>query len=317
MSTTDIRAAFEAWAAKEHPDAHHIMRDDGHYKHGGMRDWWPCWQAATEAAKATGTAGEQTKQSFENIEELPPLPECAYVQHGPFANRDLFTVAQMREYGQACAEAARQPAPVISLAHQIEESNYKSAFMEWSQKTDWVQEQISSFPPSALGMHRADVMREEIARLRAALAATAAPVRNEADERDNEIFELQKALAFWLPQVNQFMSDEMSQRIAHDAYMLVIDGNLPDDFKTAQELGWILPATGKVQRDAEMVCGNCMEPIPITVMDTSSTRAPAAALSDESIDELAKPLMEQCVIVYGDMRRFARAILAATNRSQP
>lgn len=60
-----------------------------------------------EAAKATGTAGEQTKQSFENIEELPPLPECAYVQHGPFANRDLFTVAQMREYGQACAEAAR------------------------------------------------------------------------------------------------------------------------------------------------------------------------------------------------------------------
>lgn len=93
-----------------------------------------------------------------------------------------------------------------------------------------------------------------------------APVvaENEKDERDNEIFELQKALAFWLPQVNQFMSDEMCQRIAHDAYMLVIDGNLPDDFKTAQELGWILPATGKVQRDAEMVCGNCMEPIAAT-----------------------------------------------------
>lgn len=102
-------------------------------------------------------------------------------------------------------------------------------------------------------------------------AAPSAPVVPEAAEpvvelsdesnRDNEIFELQKALAFWLPQVNQFMSDEMSQRIAHDAYLLVIDGNLPDDFKTAQELHWILPATGRVNEDSGMVCGNCMEPI--------------------------------------------------------
>lgn len=61
------------------------------------------FQAATEAAKATGTAGEQTKQSFENIEELPPLPSGAETWFGPG-----FTADQMREYGQQCAEAARQ-----------------------------------------------------------------------------------------------------------------------------------------------------------------------------------------------------------------
>lgn len=98
------------------------------------------------------------------------------------------------------------------------------------------------------------------------ISCLAAPLMasSENDERDNEIFELQKALTFWMPQVNQFMSQEMSQRIAHDAYMLVIDGNFPDDFKTAQELGWILPATGKGHEGAEMVCGNCMEPIAAT-----------------------------------------------------
>lgn len=41
---------------------------------------------------------------------------------------------------------------------------------EWQRKTEWVQENISSFPLSALGKHRADVMREEIERLRADVA---------------------------------------------------------------------------------------------------------------------------------------------------
>lgn len=43
-------------------------------------------------------------------------------------------------------------------------------FDEWIRKTEWVQERLSSFPTSALGKHRADVMREEIERLRADVA---------------------------------------------------------------------------------------------------------------------------------------------------
>jgi hypothetical protein len=45
------------------------------------------------------------------------------------------------------------------------------AYDEWIDKTNWVQEQIGTFGVSALGMHRADVMRKEIERLRALLAS--------------------------------------------------------------------------------------------------------------------------------------------------
>lgn len=49
---------------------------------------------------------------------------------------------------------------------------FKEAYMEWSRKTDWVLEQQDSFPFRTLGIHRADVMRQEIERLRAALASS-------------------------------------------------------------------------------------------------------------------------------------------------
>jgi hypothetical protein len=47
------------------------------------------------------------------------------------------------------------------------------AFDEWIEKTQWVQQQSHTFPANALGKHRADVMREEIERLRQQLAASA------------------------------------------------------------------------------------------------------------------------------------------------
>lgn len=258
-------------------------------------------QAATEAAKATGTAGEQWKPkalqgprksifyggntnehlnplvvliSAEDYEkccslcEAPRVPhEMAYTVGGvadvSYVNgwndcRDTVLGKIDDDPTNAPAEAARQPAPVADQLKLICAGFGWRTDGDSNVLADRIEHHIRDLKA---GIKARDTM---IAERDAALAATAAPVRNEADERDNEIFDLQKALAFWLPQVNQFMSDEMSQRIAHDAYMLVIDGNLPDDFKTAQELGWILPATGKVQRDAEMVCGNCMEPIAAT-----------------------------------------------------
>lgn len=48
---------------------------------------------------------------------------------------------------------------------------FKEAYMEWSRKTDWVQEQLKSFPFQTLGLHRADVMTHEIQRLRAIVAS--------------------------------------------------------------------------------------------------------------------------------------------------
>jgi hypothetical protein len=49
------------------------------------------------------------------------------------------------------------------------------ALNQWLDKTEWVQKELNTFPVSSLGMHRADVMRLEIDRLREMLAAPPAP----------------------------------------------------------------------------------------------------------------------------------------------
>lgn len=74
----------------------------------------------------------------------------------------LYTVPPM-----TATEALRK----LELAYSrqgIELEMARTALNEWFEKTNWVQEQIGSFPINALGQHRADLMREEIERLRAA-----------------------------------------------------------------------------------------------------------------------------------------------------
>lgn len=68
---------------------------------------------------------------------------------------------------------------------------------------------------------------------------------NQLDELGREVARLQRALCFWLPSVTE-REDEVADRILQDAFLLCgIDGNIPDDFKTAQELGWISLAGAK------------------------------------------------------------------------
>ncbi|WP_194720785.1 hypothetical protein [Noviherbaspirillum malthae] len=55
-------------------------------------------------------------------------------------------------------------------ALRAERDKYKIAWQEWSYKTDWVQEQLSTFPLDSLGKHRADIMRKEIETLRSKCA---------------------------------------------------------------------------------------------------------------------------------------------------
>lgn len=50
-----------------------------------------------------------------------------------------------------------------------------AALKEWMDKTEWVQEQKSTFPVKTVGLHRADVLREEIQRLRAVLSSVPVP----------------------------------------------------------------------------------------------------------------------------------------------
>ena len=55
---------------------------------------------------------------------------------------------------------------LIEFGIAAQATKFKEAYMEWSDKTDWVQEQRDSFSFNPLGMHRADIMRKEIEHLR-------------------------------------------------------------------------------------------------------------------------------------------------------
>lgn len=163
MSTTDTRAAFEAYA-KKHCDATCNKFENGDYKYGHTTMLWKAWQAATEAAKATGTAGE-----------LPTLPDAFGVLHynraTGFAGRlQGYTADQMRTYGQACAEAARQPAPVADQLKLI------CAGFSW--RTDGDSNVLADRIEHHIRDLKAGIKARDtvIAERDAALAATAAPV---------------------------------------------------------------------------------------------------------------------------------------------
>ena len=74
-----------------------------------------------------------------------------------------------------------KPAPSVPV-----EPMENIALNEWLDKTEWVQKQLNTFPVSSLGMHRADVMRLEIDRLRKLLAAPQPPKLS--DERILELW---------------------------------------------------------------------------------------------------------------------------------
>lgn len=80
----NLREQFDKWDAES--KGHHFNPD---------RDWI-VWQAATEAAKATGTAGKQ-----------PLLPEAHDVK-GPHGWLEYYTADQMREYALTAIEFDRK-----------------------------------------------------------------------------------------------------------------------------------------------------------------------------------------------------------------
>ena len=66
------------------------------------------------------------------------------------------------------ARSTTLPQIVREQAAEIERlQNYKAAYLEWLEKTEWVQERQDCFPFRTLGIHRADILRKEIERLQA------------------------------------------------------------------------------------------------------------------------------------------------------
>ena len=86
------------------------------------------------------------------------------------------------------------------------------ALDEWLDKTEWVQKELNTFPISSLGMHRADVMRLEIDRLRKLLSAAPTPAEAQSDVARDARLQVESEFAALLPGV---------------AYMDVPDGGSP------------------------------------------------------------------------------------------
>jgi hypothetical protein len=80
---------------------------------------------------------------------------------------------EQEEYCKAYAEEwqetiKEQAGEIAKLRHDVDK--YKLAFLDWSDKTEWVQQDAHNLFDFALGMHRADAMRKLIEKLREANA---------------------------------------------------------------------------------------------------------------------------------------------------
>lgn len=117
--------------------------------------------AATEAAKATGTAEFPPHDGYIDLYD-----ESGRI--GRVTSEKAWLETSVLAYGQQCAEAARQPAPVVAVK-------------TWQERRKEHKEPWHALPPPDEWF-----MRQEIHDLRAALAATAAPVLSDDQKRDIE-----------------------------------------------------------------------------------------------------------------------------------
>ena len=120
-------------------------------------------------------------EDYENfVQEIAnaPTPEpFGYFKAEPFGWTDC---AETDDGAIALYELPPAPSVPVEPMENI-------ALNEWLDKTEWVQKQLNTFPVSSLGMHRADVMRLEIDRLRKLLSAAPTPAEAQADvARDAE-----------------------------------------------------------------------------------------------------------------------------------
>lgn len=218
---SDIKAAFERWHADEFGWINgETWPASGEYCDSLMQSRWQSWQAATEAAKATGTAGE-----------LPePTHEYFDYQRNHLVRSGGFSADQMREYGQSCAEAARNLAiaqsdynhdmdelaqdfepvadmnlekakrHIVGLRKRLKNAKAKAeaarqpapvvAVKTWRERREWDEYTYAEKPYAAI-----QARDEEIAELRAALAARSQPAPAMSDEaileiaRESDIFQ--------------------------------------------------------------------------------------------------------------------------------
>lgn len=121
MSTTDTRAAFEAHIQKEcrtdyesYLVVQRFDRKPEEYQLEKVQSRWKTWQAATEAAKATGTAGDEG--AAKRVVDYIVAFDAGLTEKGfTHAQRLEIVGLLVSEATRKEAEAARQPAPVAAV----------------------------------------------------------------------------------------------------------------------------------------------------------------------------------------------------------
>ncbi len=120
MSTTDTRAAFEALITNGPLSYLTAQRmDNGEYISRRTRAAWTAYQAATEAAKATGTAGERPALTGNDVIEMIVGHLVSTVGGRNLMKGGEISVNLDDLVLVANAAAARQPAPALPVKDEI------------------------------------------------------------------------------------------------------------------------------------------------------------------------------------------------------
>ena len=161
--------------------------------------------------------------------------------HGLLRDTKIYTEDQVRAVLSAAAELVEQHEAQEPVAYL----RFRAA-QQWSgigghdiEHAEWFEtchaheigdDKLPAFPVYA---------QPTLAATQAGDASQVAQLEQQREELGQEIRDLITALCFWMPKVNG-TEGEIAERVFNDCFLLSgIDGNLPDNFKTAQELGWV------------------------------------------------------------------------------
>jgi hypothetical protein len=227
------RDQFEEWARREgHSNLMRMAGDPDQYDDLILRANYKGWLAApVPALAAPGEASEADKLQRLTVQGMA---DCMDMVRTDLIGMGIIdkTVAPMfipeaiAKYIKAQA-ASSERAPEPSAASVGDDAEFKRLV-----DARFVADTL----PKIISTDRALVQYIDN---RTACAA-GAQAEYETTELSQEVARLQNALCFWLPSVTD-REDECALRILEDAFLLVgCDGNMPADFKSAQELGWIV-----------------------------------------------------------------------------
>lgn len=242
------RKQFEAWSMSEEGGAWKPMwfvnSEDG-YAHEELRKMWHTWQAA-RATPAQPVPNETFMESLDAriLEATNKAFDCGEFQMDAEDGDSVTAYRLIHEKQKESVERLKDFVIAAIAPAKPSPSSVGAAIRALPLPDTELTTKIGMFEVRAwTKSHIGDIQHAAAEIAEKAMPQKSAVEKmleiNQLDELGHEVARLQRALCFWLPSVVD-CDGEVAERIFQDAFLLDgIDGNVPDDFKTAQELGWI------------------------------------------------------------------------------